>query len=226
MNAAMSSWNPAASRLLDGQQRAKVASVRARVIREATDGKPVCTTCGVECPNHEELSTHVAAHQQAGGAAVCAICGLCFEDWRKRMVHEQKAHNFQRYAADSYRNGAVCISKAQLLIVENVGFLFGAVQATPGRSAHPRRIEQFAPATFAEIMRKMEQTTGRKSAFTCSCHCKMPSVNARIQHEKLHEKGLLFQCSACEQIYPNAAVRNAHEARVHATSTPTCWVWE
>ncbi|KAI6241070.1 BAR domain-containing protein [Aphelenchoides fujianensis] len=168
--------------------------------------KPFCTTCGVECPNRQELEAHAAAHGQAGLPAVCAICGLRFEDCRKRNAHEHNLHSFQRAGADREKNGAVLVANSQLAAVENVGFLIGRIQAT------------VAPAGDRE---KMFRSTGVQSAFACYvCGLRFLHVCHRRGHEVNHEKGAEFKCSVCQQLAMSAELRNAHEALAHACERP------
>ncbi|KAI6241133.1 hypothetical protein M3Y99_00385800 [Aphelenchoides fujianensis] len=221
MSDATSSWGPLAARLLNAEQKAEVAVVRGCVLREASSGKPSCKACGVECPNGEELDAHAAAHEQADGEFGCAICGLQFDAAKTRNVHEHTLHKFQRYPADDQKNGAVSVSKGQLLLLENVGFLFGAIQAAAAASSHPTTKDAYLLATPAEILQKMEQSTGHKSKFVCSgCGFRFPRLNNRIFHEKCHREGVAFQCSACEWLVISADLRNEHEGRVHALERP------
>ncbi|KAI6226536.1 hypothetical protein M3Y99_01277700 [Aphelenchoides fujianensis] len=214
----MSAWDDAAFYSLPAEQRAKAAAVRGRVLREVASGKLFCTTCGVECPNRQELEAHGAAHGQAGLPAVCAICGLRFEDCKKRNVHEHNLHNFHRSGADREKNGAVSVAKGQLAAVENVGFLFGSIQAT----AAPSSSCSFSTAATArEIEEKMFRSTGVQSAFACYvCHLRFLHVCHRRGHEVNHEKGAEFKCSVCQQLAMSAELRNGHEALAHACERP------
>ncbi|KAI6239834.1 hypothetical protein M3Y99_00535300 [Aphelenchoides fujianensis] len=164
MSDAASLWGPLANRLLSARQKAEVAVVRGRVLREVASGKSFCTTCGVECPNDEELGAHKAAHKQASAEFGCAICGVRFDTAKTRNIHEHTLHKFQRYPADDQMNGAVSVSNGQLQLLENVGFLFGALQSTAQPSSHAATKDAFTPPSAAQILQKMEQSTGHKSA--------------------------------------------------------------